>query len=247
MLETERNIAQCYLFEEGKENKKLELTDKRLIINYKKKQMDWLLLSIKELSFNQRKLLIPIVFSGVFTPLIIAGFFSGFFHPVMALVLIISGVFAFYIGWLGYPALTVYHNTGHHDIPLSGITDNLKAFVAFFNQYRKEATPYIRAVYALVPGAISQSALIEQLNNDPNEFALYSYSQVIDHLAQGRENVKIIAIDPLQAGSELKYRRTGHSSQLFPFFQGQINPGSVIGIYTMTTFREIIELKDQMR
>jgi len=236
----EKNIALCYLSRDGDEHNKCELTDRRLLITRKNKLFEFRLNSIRFLAVNQRRLLIPIIFSGVFTPLIIVGFFKGIFHPLMALLFIVAGIFSFYIGWIGHEVLTVKQTSALTDIPVINPTLNLRAFMEYTNRYiQKEPIEYL-LVYFLseINGKSHPSKKDNLLDLDHELYSFYDLKEFL--LSQpGKLNFLISGIDPLKAGSVIKYEQNMESQRLKPTIKGRINPDAIIHQYTPEEFLSI--------
>ena len=94
----ENKLAKCYIELEGDEENRCELTDQRLSIIKKEIHYEFPIESLRSITFHQRKLLLLVIISGILTPLILVGFFSGLFHPFIAILGIVGGVFLFYLG-----------------------------------------------------------------------------------------------------------------------------------------------------
>ena len=147
MEERESNIAKCYIHFDKDERNKCEFSDRRLQIIFKGKRSEFPIEYLASLNINQRKLLIPIILSGILTPLISVGFFKGLFHPFIALIFIIGGVFSFYVGWLGEKALTVNLINSHRDFSIKIVSDHLMEFINFVNYYLQKEPIKKRVLY----------------------------------------------------------------------------------------------------
>ncbi len=234
----ENRIAKLYFYREGDERNKCELTDQRLIAKKGRLIRDFPLETVKNIGINQRKLLIPIIFSGIFTPLILVGFFQDFFHPVVALVFIITGIFTFYVGWLGQQVMTVYHVGGHSDFSIEFNAQNILAFIEFTNQYIHNEPPELRALYVLIDKKGDQSPDVLKAVALENKPDLYSYTQLIEQIQAepGNTDYLIMAIDPLKAGTEIKYELSKNRHTLRPVVKGSISRDAILGYYTTGEF-----------
>jgi hypothetical protein len=233
----EKNIAICYLFKYGDEANKCELTDQRLAVVRKNKLYQFPLPEIRSIEINRRRLLIPIVFSGVFTPLIIVGFFKGFFHPVMALMFIISGIFTFYIGWLGQDVLTVKRISDYLDFPIKFPTENLLAFIEYTNNYIHKDPEEFRLLYVLKDiSENSRWVLKEDLVDPPSE--LYTLRQLREYLLseQKKSTYSIWEIDPLKTGTVITYKKSYEDNRLKPILNGKIKSQSFVRQYNVEDF-----------
>lgn len=231
----ELNIAICYFQKEGDDRYTGELTDRRLIIRRGGKKTEFPVQGIKSLKINHRKLLVPIVFGGVFTPLIAVGYFEDFFHPVIAVVLMLTGILTFYLGWLGQQVLTVNEIQGHMDFPVSNPGENVEAFIEFTNQFIENEPIEFRSLY--FSGGIKNTSPEEA---DP-PVALYTYRQIRDKLLSDPVSADVVvwAIDPMKTGAEIKYERLQGNTGLRPVLKGRLRPEAVVRKYAMDEFMRI--------
>jgi hypothetical protein len=241
---SENKIAKCYILHDNDEGNKCELTDRRLLITRKGKRFEFASENLKNVASNQRKLLIPIILSGVLTPLILAGFFKGLFHPFVALVFIIGGVFTFYIGWIGEKTLTINLLMGHRDFPVSFISEHLAGFMDFVNRYI-QGEPIEKRVLYLKTGNFVEADidLSKYLAKDVVKRELYSYWQLRDHYLTGKlqSRSSYIVLDPFKVGSEIKYVKNPDNRGLTPVIKGSINHKAVLKILQFDEIGSIIE------
>ena len=232
MRESESNIAKCYILFDKDERNKCELTDRRLYVTFKGKRSEFAIEYLISLTINQRKLLIPIILSGILTPLISVGFFKGLFHPFIALIFIIGGVFAFYFGWLGEKALTVNLVNAHRDFSLKMVSGNLNEFINFVNQYLKKEPIEKRVLYLEVMDNQDQIDINKYLAKEAMNRKLYSFWHLKD-LFMGNKidpHTRYIVIDPLKSGTEVKYNTGQNNQMLIPMIKGEINSEAVLRI-----------------
>jgi len=233
----EKRIAKCYIHHDLDERNRCELYDRRLVVVWKGKVNEFAIENILSVSSNQRKLLIPIIASGVLTPLIMAGFLKGLFHPFIALIFIISGVFSFLLGWRGEKVLTINQASGHRDFPMPVFTDHLVGFMDYVNQYLhdepiKKRVLYLEIRHKLYP----ESDVKAYLEKDPGERQLYSYWQVKELLRSGNlnPNAGFIVLDPIKTGTEVKYEKHRITQQLTPKIKGSIHHNAIIRVLKST-------------
>lgn len=232
----EKNIAICYFLKEEDRTNACELTDQRLVVRRQGKVTEFLLGRIRTLRIIHRKLLVPIIFSGVFTPLIAVGFFEGFFHPVLAAIFIITGIFTFYLGWLGRQVFTVEHDQGHMDFPLENPGQNLHAFIDFTNEYLEQVPAESRSFYAFRgPGSGME-------HEHPVHFVppvnLFSYQQMKEYLLEnpGETAGMIWGIDPLKTRGQIRYEIQEGEGRLRPVMKDKIEREAVVSKYTIPEF-----------
>jgi len=227
--ESESNIAKCYILFDKDERNKCEFTDRRLHIIFNGKRSEFPIEYLISLNINQRKLLIPIILSGILTPLISVGFFKGLFHPFIALIFIIAGVFSFYIGWLGEKALTVNLINGHRDFSIKIVSDHLREFINFVNYYLQKVPIEKRVLYLEVIDDKNQIDIKEYLSKEAKNRKLYSFWDLKDLYIEGKvdTHVRYIVIDPLKSGTEVKYIPGNNDQILIPMIKGEINSDAV--------------------
>lgn len=232
MRESESNIAKCYILFDKDERNKCEFSDRRLYVIFKGKRSEFPIEYLISLTVNQRKLLIPIILSGIITPLISVGFFKGLFHPFIALIFIISGVFAFYFGWLGEKVLTVNLVNAHRDFPIKMVSNNLNEFINFANQYLKKEPIEKRVLYLEVIDNQDQNVINKYLAKDAKSRKLYSFWHLKDLFMGNKidQDTRYIVIDPLKSGTEVRYNKEPDNQMLIPMIKGEINSEAVLRI-----------------
>jgi hypothetical protein len=240
----EKKIAICYVLHENDERNKLELTDRRLIVVRKGRMTAFANENIRSLTINQRKLLIPIIISGILTPLILVGFFKGLFHPAIAVVFIIVGFFSFYMGWMGEKVITVNMTMGYQDFHVSIVSDNITGFLNYVNQYIQDEPIHKRVLYLAIECELTdehnQNAYLKGKSDDRK---LYSYWQLKESYLSGEINAShcFIVLDPLKTGSEVKYEKQTDIQGLSPVIKGSIDKNAVIRMIRYDELGSIID------
>jgi hypothetical protein len=240
----EKRIAKCYIHHDLDERNRCELYDRRLVVVWKGKVNEFAIEDLISVSSNQRKLLIPIIASGILTPLVMVGFFKGLFHPFIALIFIISGVFSFYLGWRGEKALTINQASGHRDFPMPVFTDHLVGFMDYVNQYLHDEPIQKRVLYLEVRHKLNpESDVKEYLKKNPGDRQLYSYWQVKELLHSGalKPDSGFIVLDPISTGTEVKYEKHRVTQELTPVIKGPIHHNAVIRVLQSTEIGSYIE------
>jgi hypothetical protein len=241
---SENRIAKCYILHDNDEKNKCELTDRRLTIIRKGKRSEFAIENLKSVSVNHRKLLIPIIISGIITPLILVGFFKDLFHPIIALIIIIGGVFLFYIGWIGEKVMTINLMLTYRDFPVSIVTEHLLGFMDYVNQYIQDEPIEKRVLYLDAGVVLSEGSDLQTcLAKDGINRKIYSYWQLRDKYHSGRLNVEssYIVLDPIKVGSEVKYHLEERDRGLNPVIKGSINADAVIKVMPSSEISSRIE------
>ena len=217
----EKNIAMGYMRAPGNHDYKIELTTKRLIVYFGREKQEFILELVRKLSFTHRKLLLPILFSGIFTPLIVLGYFRDYIHPMFAIVLVVTGVFAFYYGWLGQLALSIHHSSGHQDFPLEQISEDMDRFVIFINQYISGKSGNYRLIYSLIQEKSKSGGL---------EVKYYTYDQLraYSNLNLLPEEIEVLVIDPAKLDRHVNLVLSQEGNFLEMKEPGSLNKDSII-------------------
>ncbi len=233
----EKNIAICYFTQDEDKDNTCELTDQRLLVRKKGRVYEYLIGRVRSLQINRRKLLIPIIFSGIFTPLIAVGFFEGFFHPVIAALFMVTGIFTFYLGWMGQEVFTIEHDQGHTDFSIDHAGQNLLAFIDFTNDYLEQVPMEFQSVYLFSPADI-ESSKTEDILTIPPPYELYTYQHLKEYLqaSSGQPEGMIWAIDPLKTEGQIKYEPSKEDGRLRPVLKEKINRNAVLRKYTIHEF-----------
>lgn len=128
-------IATCYLRETGNEQHKAWLSQHHLSLLYKGQLKVFALEEIRKITFNHRKLMLPLVIGGVAACLSLVAIFKLYYNPWIMLSLLTAGCLAAYRGYQGSWVLTIEEQRGHTDFFLEGISPNLRAFVRYANTF----------------------------------------------------------------------------------------------------------------
>ena len=170
-------------------------------------------------------------------------FFKGLFHPFIALIFIIGGVFSFYIGWIGEKVLTVNLVNSHHDFSTKVVSYHLSEFINFVNQYIQKEPIEKRVLYLQIMDEGSQTDIKKYLSKNAKMRKLFSFWNLKDIYAARKVETpaRYIVIDPLKSGTEVKYTQEGEDRILLPQIKGEINPEAVKGIIDFAELRLLFD------
>lgn len=136
-------IARCFI-KANDPNNCLYLTNKFFIVKIKGKAYDYDLEQLRQLSWSNRILLLPVVLGGLLSTLSVFAYMNGLLAPWLLVILFISGILLMYYGFLGAPALVVHLKNAEesyllfkHSIYLQGFTDFVNSYI-----FKKEAPEY---------------------------------------------------------------------------------------------------------
>lgn len=249
--------AICYLHQINDERNKCLLTGKHLVVIRQGKTYRFLLTDILNITFDHRRLMLPLVAGGIATPFSLLAMFTQVTDPWLMLPLFFMGLFAVYWGWLGYPALIVQDSTREHDFPLKYISQNLRAFTAFANNFIRKQKNRGESLFIY---HIADLSIWEQARQSQQEYAPASlekegfiHASDAQQLAFVRNSGLftadktwvVLTIDPLKVNVEIRYepgarlpgmREAPSQHSLFPHIYGPLNLDAVVSAAPLHTF-----------
>ena len=220
--------AICYLHEEGNDNHVLELTNVRLIATVNKRESEIYVDTIRRLEFNHRKQILLVIYGGVIVPLAAVALFGNLFNPIILLILVFSGLFAFYIGWTGNWVLSINLISGHQDISIPAVSNNLTEFVDFTNNMLNKTDPQNLLFYYLLPKGQNLDQAVDLLTSG-GKFKVYTSEMVKKRMAEKlvHPDHLQIGINPFRAGIQIKFEKIGEHGTMMPFINGKLRPDSL--------------------
>jgi hypothetical protein len=134
-IEEEFPLARVYLREEGNQKYLSTFSNLSLHILYGRKSFNYENLHLKNLETGHRKMLFPLIFGGIMVPFVISAIFLSVGGPYINIPLLFIGIYLFYHGWQGSGVLIIHENHRHDVFFLPFISENLRAYIAYVNQY----------------------------------------------------------------------------------------------------------------
>lgn len=128
-------IAFAYLQEKGNERYKIWFNLELLQLFYMGRHRVFDMEQVSRLSFNHRKLMLPLILGGTAASLSLVAIFKAYYDPWLMLSILTIGALCAYFGYKGKWVLTVEEHKSHTDFFLKTITPNLRAFVAYANTF----------------------------------------------------------------------------------------------------------------
>jgi hypothetical protein len=224
-------IAVCFLYKDGDENNKALLSTEKLYVTHKKRTHEYELGNIKDISFNHRKLMMPLIVGGIMASLGMVAVFRDYFNPYIVVSTILIGLSLFYWGWTGQLVFTVHTKIKEYDFSIPSISDNLNSFTNFLIESgilgRRQG------------GKISYYLAIDKnvWNSQPNDsskiilpdkpYRAYLFKNFSTHTIN---NSAVIEFDPLLAKVEIRYLKDPQSGKLVPFVMGDIDKKAVLNV-----------------
>lgn len=247
LLPEESPVAICFLGKDNDKKNQCLLSENFLTIIRKGRISSFHLDEIQQLTFNQRKYMLPLITGGFFAPLSIIAISEKLFNPWGILTWFLLNLLLIYVGWLGFKALTVNFKDFHRDFPIKNDSANLKEFAAFTNQYiarrRIKSTDAVDPVYHIIAAETWQAV------KDDLEYAADSFEKagfihlcrknqiaaVINRHYQNQTNLLLLEINPLKLKYELKYEMVYENEALYPHLYGPLNISAVVQATALST------------
>lgn len=126
----EKVIATCPLGSDTREEK-LWLTEEYIQLLYRGQLKVFNLTDVRRLSFNHRKLMLPLIAGGITATLSLVAVFKLNYNPWLTLSLLVAGCMATFIGYRGSWVLTIQEDRFHSDFYLKGISPALRSFIQY--------------------------------------------------------------------------------------------------------------------
>lgn len=130
-------IAKAYLKTDGDESNSCLLFENNFIIYFKSKRSQFPLEWIQEILFQHKIFIIPIVFGGISSSLSALALFQYDLNPWLILSILFASLFTLYYGIQGGETLVVRTPIKDYDYFIMEKTENMKAFIAYFNSFKK--------------------------------------------------------------------------------------------------------------
>lgn len=212
--------AFCYLYREGDEKNKALLTDEKFYVIHNKRIFEFQVENITNLSVNLRKLMLPLIIGGILSSFSLIAIFKDIFNPYVVLITLLSGLLALYTGWTGQWNFTVETRIKEYDFSIPSITDNLKVFIDFFNQFKFQAPQ----IFLVVPKSWWRQPTNDQEWIELPERPCKGYTlEQLDRIKGQLKGKVILHIDPYKAGAEIKFIKDEVSLELHPFIMNDLN------------------------
>lgn len=220
--------AKVFLLNDGDTKNMAMVTDEHLMLLRNGRKRLYLLNRIKSLHTSVKKSLLPLFVGGIFAPFALLSYFANMFHPMVHLVSTLLGMLLFYIGWTGRHALIVTLATGDEEnVYLPAISKNVKAFISYVNGTLKRDRTDLSGMIFFREG---QPGLFNDEEPGDNDFPKFgfTYQQV---LKRKEIHKKMIAVDPLKAGVEIKLEFDPKTNEMRPMIALGLDRKSVLKIY----------------
>lgn len=243
MTASEIITAFCYLEQNKDEKNKISLTENQLAITYRGRTERYGLTQIKDLSFGHRKAMLYVIIGGIVVPFTAVAFYRDFLSPWPTLFLLFAGILGIYLGWIGYPVLTIHLFGVSHDYRLNGISKNIQAFVDFTLKLLPTNLPLSsdaeRMIYHIIEVETwkkNKWAAFYRRAQEKGFIHASTYSQLQstrNKYFKDQTGLLLLTIDPLKVKPEIRYEDTSGAGQLFPHIYGDLNLDAVVKVETI--------------
>jgi hypothetical protein len=227
--------AIVYLLSEGDNKNKVLISDDQLLVIHKNQKQILALKDISKLESAHKKMLLPLILGGIITPFAFLSYFVNLFHPWIHLFSILAGMFLFYYGWMGKSAFTIVFKKGDELIYyLPSISKNLDAFMDFANALLHDSNySGLRDLLFFKIDKKYESLLIGEDRKMKSQelFPVVgsTYAQLRNY-ANSDHETKIIAINPVDAGREIKFTFDLKTNEMRPKLEGPVRKESIVNV-----------------
>ena len=231
-------IAICYLFIDGDDNNKCLLFVDELRIIKDGREHIYPLNQEIDFHFTHKKWMFPLVSGWILLCASLLFIFRNLFNSWISLFILVSSVFAIYVGWEGSAILQVNAGSVIHSIPVKRVTNNLKLFVKFVQNYlaTRDGNQEQLMIYHMTDrdswlSQISESTYSHKSLHKDGFIHCSTHNQVLDTFDQYFEGCKdliLLAVNPLKLSSQLKLEIVLPRDDLFPHIYGPINKDAIV-------------------
>lgn len=208
-------IAAAYLREKGNEGHKIWFNQEHLHIMYHGRHRVFEMERISRLTFNHRKLMLPLLFGSTAACLSLVAIIKLYYNPWLMMCILTAGGLSAYWGYLGKWVLTIEEDKHYTDFFLNSISPNLKAFVGYANTFtgRKEKGILYLPIHVNSWGMIRETGTLK-----PEKESRLYFRHELSSIPP--KNWVILPIPTLQEGIHLSWKRSEESENaLVPYLQ----------------------------
>lgn len=217
--------AVVYLYKAGNHRNKIILLDKYLVVIYRGSKNTFRLEDIAQLYFTRHKILIPIVVGGIIASFSLIAIFVAYYSPLLIISIFVTGVLVLYLGYNGEDVLVVDLKVKQEFFPLRKVSDNVRAFVHFVNQFLRAGNEKIRwCIFLPLKSDIKQ----QQEQKPPLQAFTFEQMQQQKSEFPEKNDKTFVALDPFQLGSEVKFEKLPGKNELYPMIYGKINQEAIV-------------------
>lgn len=232
--------AICYLYKENDDKNKCLLSEAYLTIIYRSRSYNFELSHIKQITFESRKLMFPLILGGTSSAFVLISILNNLFNPWLSLSFLFVSLVVGYFGWLGTNVLTIKEAGHNNDFMLKHISINMRSFVVYVNKLirfklgklpLKEMFIYHISIKKDWERAIQEKVYTHESLIKEGFIHASDYDQLLSTAEMYySEDVPLVllAIDPEKLNAPVKYELAVTRDSLFPHIFGPVNLEAVI-------------------
>jgi hypothetical protein len=225
-------LALCYLYKEGDEKNKVLLSTEKLYVVHRRRIHEYELENIKDLGFNHRKIMMPLIVGGIMASLSMVAIFKDVFNPYIVMSMVMAGLGLFYFGWTGQLFFTVTTKIKDYDFSIPAPTENLKAFIEFIldaGLLGRRADGGKLSFYLVFDRQFweSQQEKPGTIKLPEKPFRAYLSKQL--H-RKDLKDVAIVEFAPLKAHAEVRFLKDPSNGKLRPYVMDDISREAVVRV-----------------
>jgi hypothetical protein len=226
--------AIVFLHQRNDHKNKAMVTAEDLVIVRKSKPHFYKIENIKSLSFRQRKFLLPLVAGGILTPLGIVAMFGNYFNPYIVVLLILTGIYLLYEGFVDRWSLNIQGFSNEESISLLYVSDNLRAFIDFVSGHLPHVADSTREkgyLYLVIPETLWKTPDQEgPIDLGSAMYQAYTQEQWVRSKRSVDPDQVVLVADPWRAPVRIHYENDRESGMLRPHITGLVPRETIVNV-----------------
>ena len=234
----------CFLTKKENQKNQILLLHDKLIVIYKGKSQVFYRNSILNITFDKKKLIVPLVIGGIGTSLAIIALSMGWYHRQLNLLTIFLFFGIMYHGFIGKYAIEVVEKN-HRSVFLIG--DSLEGIVHFVQFFRASQTSLSNASKDLIYHMCAPKDWEDQLDSTSYSHASldaegFIHASIADQVEEtydryysSQESMVLLTIDASKLIPQIKKEWSEDRQQFFPHVYGKINKTAILRLHYFST------------
>ena len=236
----EKNIARCFLFKSDDLGNQCVLTTKTLKIVHRKKEYSFRIKSVKKLIIERKKILLPLLAAGTILPLAILAFTEFSLGPLTTVLILLTGIFVFYLGWNGSEVIAIYSKDMTYYFPFRQENEHVKRFVSYAQLIIRGFTGWELCYFIPAKKIKGKDDLLHFIGENHDHLKVFDYNGFVNYLQPGTftdEDIVFI-FDPVNSSIRIQHFEEALLKEVKAFFPEHITMNDFRLIATIPDFRD---------
>lgn len=236
----EKNIARCFLFKDNDKGNQCMLTNKNLKIVHRNKEYIFSNASVKKITIERKKILLPLLAAGAIIPLVIIAFMEFSLGPLTTVLTILSGIFVFYLGWNGNEVITIYSKDITYYFPFRQQNENIKRFVSYAQMVIRGLTGWELCYFIPAKKNDENLDLLDFIVKNHDHLKVFDYNGFQNYLKTEiyTEEDIVFIFDPVNSPIRVQYIEGELVKEIKAFFPEHITLDDFRTITSISEFRD---------